>query len=154
MKKLAIITLCVVLLITVFTGCSSTPKSSDNDGNTSANSTVSKKQIPDLTGEWKQTNSKSDDSYQVATISGDTIEINWVSDNGDTKSLYWAGSFIAPSTADEPYKWDSKNDHSKTDGAMLASSDDTKTMTYQNSVLSYEASAMGTTTTVKLEKQK
>lgn len=153
MKKLAIITLCVVLLITVFTGCSSTPKSSDNDGNTSANSTVSKKQIPDLTGEWKQTNSQSNSSYQAATISGDTIEIYWVSD-GDTKSLYWAGSFIAPSTADEPYKWDSKNDHSKTDGAMLASSDDTKTMTYQNSVLSYEASAMGTTTTVKLEKQK
>ena len=154
MKKLATITLCVALFITAFTGCSSTPKSSDNGGNTSTNSTVSKKQIPDLTGEWKQTNSKSDDSYQVATISGDTIEINWVSDNGDTKSLYWAGSFIAPSTADEPYKWDSKNDHSKTDGAMLASSDDTKTMTYQNGVLSYEASAMGTTTTVKLEKQK
>lgn len=157
MKKLVTIALCIVLCITVFTGCSSTPKSSDNGGNTSANSTVSKtpeKQIPDLTGEWKQTNSKADDSYQAATISGDTIEIYWISDNGDTKSLYWAGSFIAPSTAEEPYKWDSKNDHNKTDGAMLASSDDTKTMTYQNGVLSYEASAMGTTTTVKLEKQK
>lgn len=157
MKKLAIITLCITLLITVFTGCSSTPTSSDNGGNTAANLAVSKtpeKQIPDLTGEWKQTNSKDDDSYQAATISGDTIEIYWVSDNGDTKSLYWAGSLVAPTTADEPYKWDSKNDHSKTDGAMLASSDDTKTMTYQNGVLSYEASAMGTTTMVKLEKQK
>ena len=157
MKKLAIITLCVALLTTLFTGCNSTPTSSSNGNSSLASSTESKapeKQIPDLTGEWKQANSKSDDSYQVATISGDTIEIYWVSDNGDTKSLYWAGSFIAPSTADEPYKWDSKNDHSKTDGAMLASSDDTKTMTYQNGVLSYETSAMGTTTTVKLEKQK
>lgn len=80
--------------------------------------------------------------------------IYWVSDNGDTKSLYWSGSFIIPTTADEPYTWDSKNDHSKTGSAMLASSDDTKTMTYQNGVLSYEASAMGTTTKVKLEKQK
>ncbi|MGH4051967.1 MAG: hypothetical protein ACREVX_11580 [Clostridium sp.] len=107
-----------------------------------------------MTGEWKQSNSKSDDTYQAATISGDTIEIYWVSDNGDTKSLYWTGTFVAPTTADEPYIWASKNDHSKTDSAMLASSDDTKNMTYQNGVLSYEASAMGTTTKVKLEKQK
>lgn len=157
MKKLVLITLCVALLTTLFTGCSSTPAGSGNDENTPASSTGSKtpeKQIPDLKGEWKQSNSKSNDSYQAATISRDTIEIYWVSDNGDTKSLYWAGSFISPTTADEPYKWDSKNDHSKTENALLASSDDTKTMTYQNGVLSYEASALGTTTKVKLEKQK
>ncbi|WP_253205444.1 hypothetical protein [Clostridium estertheticum] len=157
MKKLAIITFCVALLITLFTGCSSTSTSSGKGDDTSAKSTESKipeKQIPDLTGEWKQSNSKSDDDYQAATISGDTIEIYWVSDNGDTKSLYWAGSFVAPTTANEPYIWTSKNDRSKTKSAMLASSDDTKIMTYQNGVLSYEASAMGTTTKVKLEKQK
>lgn len=155
MKKLVIITFCVALLITLFTGCSSTPTSSGNGDKTPANVTESKtpeKKIPDLTGEWKQANSKSKDSYQAATISGDTIEIYWVSDNGDTKSLYWAGSFIAPKTVDEPYIWNSKNDHSKTNSAMLASTVDTKTMTYQNGVLSYEASAMGTTTTVKLTK--
>lgn len=146
-KKLTIISLCVALLITIFTGCSSTPTSSGNGGKTS------EKQMPDLTGEWKQSNSKSEDSYQAATISGNTIEIYWVSDKGDTKSLYWAGSFVAPTTADEPYSWTSKNDHSKTESALLASSDDTKTMTYKNGVLSYEASAMGTTTTVKLKKQ-
>ncbi|MDD2402528.1 MAG: hypothetical protein PHD60_10070 [Clostridia bacterium] len=143
MKRMAIISLCVALFITLFTGCSSTPTSSGN-GN----------KIPDLTGEWKQANSKSKDSYQAATISGDIIEIYWVSDNGDTKSLYWAGSFIYPTTADEPYIWNSENDHSKTDSAMLASNADTKTMTYQNGVLSYEVSALGTTTKVKLEKQK
>lgn len=157
MKKLVIITFCVALLITLFTGCSSTPTSSGNGDKTPANATESKtpeKQIPDLTGEWKQANSKSKDSYQAATIGGDTIEIYWVSDNGDTKSLYWAGSFIAPKTADEPYIWNSENNHSKTDSAMIASTADTKTMTYQNGVLSYEASAMGTTTKVKLEKQK
>lgn len=147
MKKLSIISLCVALLITIFTGCSSTPTSAGNGGNTT------KKQIPNLTGEWKQENNKSDDSYQAATISGETIAIYWVSDNGDTKSLYWVGSFVAPTTADEPYSWTSKNDHSKTESALLASRDDTKTMTYQNGVLSYKASAMGTTTTVKLKKQ-
>ena len=147
MKKIAMVGLCVIMLIAVFVGCSSTKTGSGNESGTA------EKQIPDLTGEWKQVNSKSVDSYQSATITGDTIEIYWVSDNGDTKSLYWAGSFVAPTTADEPYSWDSENDHSKTESAMLASTADTKTMTYQNGVLSYEASAMGTTTIVKLEKQ-
>lgn len=143
-KKLEIISFCVILLITLFIGCGSSTTSSSN---------APKKQIPDLTGEWKQKNSKSDDSYQAATINGDTIEIYWISDNGDTKSLYWAGSFVAPTTADEPYSWTSENDHSKTEKALLASNDDTKNIKYQNGVLSYEASALGTTTTVKLEKQ-
>ena len=110
-------------------------------------------QPPDLIGEWKQTNSNSEDSYQSATITEDTIEIYWVSDGGDTKSLYWAGTYVAPTTADEPYVWDSENDHSKTDVSLLASGDDTKTMTYQDGVLSYEASALGTTMKIKLEKQ-
>lgn len=107
---------------------------------------------PDLTGEWKQTNSNSDDSYQAATIQGETIEIYWVSDGGDTKSLYWAGTFIAPTTADEPYKWESINDTEKTSGAMLASSAETKEFTCENGQITYEASAFGTTTTVRLEK--
>ena len=63
MKKLTFINFCVILLITLFTGCSTTPKTTE-------------KQIPDLTGEWKQLNSNSDDSYQAATISGDTIDRN------------------------------------------------------------------------------
>ncbi|GKU24067.1 hypothetical protein [Clostridium folliculivorans] len=149
MKKLGIISLCVALLLTVFTGCSSSSKSTS----TSTASTTTKKAIPDLKGDWKQENSKSDDSYQTAIISGDTIEIYWVSDKGDTKSLYWAGSFETPTTADEPYSWTSKNDHNKTKSSLLASNDDTKKITYQNGELSYEASAMGTTTKVKLKKQ-
>ena len=108
---------------------------------------------PDLTGEWKQTNSDSDDSWQAAMITDDTIEVYWVSDNGDTKSLYWAGSFESPTDDAEPYTWESENDHDKTDSALLASPDDTKTFTYESGELSYEVSALGTTTTVRLEKQ-
>lgn len=130
---------------------------STSTDNGSAQNTASQKaedkQPADLTGDWKQVNSSSDDSYQQATISGDTIEIYWVSDNGDSKSLYWAGSFEAPTTADEPYSWESKNDHDKTDSALMASSDDTKKFTYEKNQISYEASAMGTTTTIRLEKQ-
>lgn len=108
---------------------------------------------PDLTGDWKQVNAASEDSYQVATIQGDTIEIYWVTESADTKSLYWAGTFVAPETTDEPYAWESANDTEKTGSALLASGDETKTFTYQDGQISYDVSAMGMTQTVRLEKQ-
>ena len=114
-------------------------------------SKAEEKTVPDLTGTWKQTNSASEDSYQEASISGDIIEINWVSDGGDTTSLYWYGTFEAP-TVPGAYEWESVADHDKTDFALLASQDDTKVIHYEDGVLSYSASLMGTTTTVKLEK--
>lgn len=106
---------------------------------------------PDLTGEWVQSNSESEDSYQAATITEDTITINWVSP--DSKALYWAGTFEAPNSTDEPYTWESKNDTEQTSTAILASSDETKKFTYENGEISYDVSAMGVTTTVKLEKK-
>jgi hypothetical protein len=107
----------------------------------------------DLSGKWKQTNSKSEDDWQEAIIEGDIIEIYWVSDGGDTKSLYWAGTYEAPAEGIKTYSWDSVNDHEKTNGSMLASSDDTKTITYEDGELSYEVSAMGTTSIVRLQKK-
>lgn len=104
---------------------------------------------PDLTGVWTQVDAG--DSYQQATIQGDTIEINWIGTDG-TSALYWAGSFAAPTTADEPYTWTSTNDTSKTSGALMASSDETKDFTYEDGTISYSVSMMGVTTTVQLEK--
>ncbi len=109
--------------------------------------------IPDLSGDWEQSNKNSETSFQTATIKGDVIEIYWTNTESDTKSLYWAGTFEAPKSA-APYSWDSVNDHEKTDGALLASGDDSKTITYEDGVLSYDASALGTTQTIKLEKVK
>ena len=60
---------------------------------------------------------------------------------------------MAPEIAEEPYTWDSVNDKEKTDSAILASGDDTKTFTYKDGQLSYSVSAMGNTQTVRLEKQ-
>lgn len=108
-------------------------------------------QPSDLTGEWVQVNSNAEDSYQTATITDDTITVNWVMP--DTTALYWAGSFEAPTTADEPYTWDSANDTEQTANALLASPDETKTFTYEDGQISYSVSAMGVTTTVKLEKK-
>jgi len=132
-----------ILMIFLLASCGNDSKSSFDD---------SKKNPPNLQGEWKQTNSKSDDSWQSASITEDTIEVYWISDNGETSSLYWAGTYVAPSNGDEPYSWDSENDHEKTDLAILASTDDTKTFTYKDGEISYSVSAIGSTTTVKLEK--
>ena len=108
---------------------------------------------PDLTGNWKQVNSNSETSYQEAVIEGDTIEVYWINDEDDSKALYWAGSYVAPTAASKEFSWDSVNDKSKTNTALLASGDDTKTFAYNNGELSYSVSAMGMTQTVKLEKQ-
>lgn len=110
-------------------------------------------EVPDLSGEWVQVNNNSEDTWQAATIDENTITIYWVSDNGDTKSLYWAGTFVPPENTDEPYTWDSENDTEQTSMALLASGDEIKTFTYENGQISYEASALGTTTTVRLEKE-
>lgn len=108
--------------------------------------------VPDLTGEWKQVDGNSEDTYHGIYISGDTIEIYWVTESDGTTALYWAGSFKAPTDNKEPYTWVSENDHNKTGMALLASGDDTKEFTYSDGQISYSASAMGMTTTVKAEK--
>jgi len=145
MKERAIMLMLAAVMTLSLTACG-------NSGSAEGQSEPSA--APDLTGEWKQTNSNADDSWQSATIAEGTIEVYWVSDNGDTKSLYWAGTFTAPATADEPYSWKSENDHEKTDMALLASGDDTKEFTYKNGQISYSVSALGTTTTVRLEKER
>ena len=140
MKKLFISTLAICLGLSLL-GCSS-----DTTTQTQEN------EIPDLTGEWQQVNSNSEDTYQVATITDNTIEIYWVTEDANSKSLYWAGTYVAPETPDLPYSWNSENDTEKTSGALLASGADTKTFTYDNNQISYEASAFGETATVQLER--
>lgn len=148
-------TVAVTLTGLVLTGCSA--NSTDTSGKTNAPSPATspskKVEAPaDLIGEWKQTNSKSADSYQSATITADAIEANWVSDGGETTSLYWAGSYTAPTKAGE-FTWESNNDTSKTEGSMLASPSPTKTFSYSDGVVSYQVSMLGTTTTVKLSRK-
>lgn len=91
------------------------------------------------------------DSYQAGYIKegkdgkDGEIVIYWVSDGGDTKSLYWAGTYVAPKDNKETYSWTSKNNKDKTDHALLASGDDTKVFTYEKGEITYKASALGTT---------
>jgi hypothetical protein len=107
-------------------------------------------QTPDLVGEWKQSNSNSEDDYQQATLTADTITIDWVADGGDTTSVYWVGTFEAPTEASGTFT--SVRDAEATDLALLASTDDTKEFTYEGETISYKVSLLGTTMTVNLEK--
>ena len=107
----------------------------------------------DLTGEWKQTNFNDESSFQSALISADKISIDWVNEDDGSTAIYWVGTYVAPTEAADSFTWDSENDKSITDTAIMASGDDTKTFTYKDGVLSYELTALGTTMTVEMEQQ-
>lgn len=150
MKKKIVAMLLVGAMTLSITACSGGAEPS-KDTETKTEATTEKKEPLDLTGTWKS--EEVEGSYQEATISDSAIEINWVSDGGNTKSLYWAGTYVAPTESTDEYSWISENDKEKTGTALLASSDDTKDFTYKDGVISYEASAMGTTKKVELTKE-
>lgn len=132
-KKLAILIVAAIAALSfALAGCSSEPEAP-----------------ADLTGEWVQVDAG--ESYQAATITDDSITINWISDGGKTTSLYWAGTYTAP-TEPGDYSWTSENDTSQTDYALMASTSATKDFAYSDGKISYQVSALGTTTTIELER--
>lgn len=148
MKKLIVpIVLAAALALTGCGGASTTPA-----GAAASAVTEEVPKAPDLTGAWKQSNPNSEKSYQQAMITADTITVEWVSDGGSTTSIYWVGTFAAPTDATEPYTWTSQRDAAATDTALLASTDDAKEFKYEGNTISYKVSALGTTTTVNLKK--
>ena len=46
----------------------------------------------DLTGEWVQTNSASKDRYQAIRITGEAIDVYWISESEGIYMLYWSGT--------------------------------------------------------------
>jgi len=155
LARKATVAIAIAVLGFGLAGCAGSTPSNAPDDKTASDAptkTAPTTKPTDLTGEWVQSNSKSADSYQAATITGDSIEINWISDGGDTTSLYWAGSYVAP-TADGSFSWESANDTSKTSSAMLASSDPTKTFDFVDDIISYQVSLLGTTTKVELKRE-
>lgn len=155
MKKKIFTTFIIGSMVLSMAACGS---ASTNSSSVSSNNEVVQennekiKDPVDLTGTWKSKNN--DGAWMEATINDNTISIDWVSDNGDTKSIYWVGSYTAPTEYSDEYTWTSTNDKEQTESALLASSDDTKDFTYSDSdkELSYQASMMGTTTTVIMTK--
>lgn len=112
------------------------------------------KQPVSLIGEWEQANSNSGESYQIATVTDSAIEMYWYSETDNTTTLYWSGTFTAPTTDDEPYTWTSQNNTEKTSTAIMASGDETKDFTYKNGKITYQASMLGVTKTIELKPRK
>lgn len=153
MKRKFITTLLILSMSTLFVSCGSdkaTEKASTSSSRIEEN--AQEEEVPeqptDLSGVWAS--EENEGSYQEAIITDSTIEINWISDGGKTRSIYWVGSYEAPTDAVEEYSWSSERDKEKTDSALLASTDDSKTFSYKDGVISYEVSALGTTTTLNL----
>ena len=145
MKKQILMMVMISTISLSITACGK----SDTQNNTVNKTETTMEESTDLTGTW--ISEESDGTYQEATITDNYIEINWVTP--DSTSLYWAGTYVAPSGAVDEYSWISENDTEKTDSALLASSSETKEFTYKDGVITYEASALGTTKTVELKKQ-
>ena len=143
MKKKIFTTFIIGSMVLSMAACGS---ASTNSSSVSSNNEVVQennekiKDPVDLTGTWKSKNN--DGAWMEATINDNTI------------SIYWVGSYTAPTEYSDEYTWTSTNDKEQTESALLASSDDTKDFTYSDSdkELSYQASMMGTTTTVRMTK--
>lgn len=135
MKKKIALFLSALFICAIVVGC----------GASSPASSTAPEEPLDLTGNWEEKDAG--DSYQAGYIKDGQIVIYWVSNGGDTKALYWAGSYIAPTEYAETYTWDSVNDTEQTGKALLASGDEVKTFTYENGEITYSASALGVTTT-------
>lgn len=131
------------------TGCSSNTTAEKPQENAEAN--VEESAPLDLTGTWVEKDAG--ESTQTATITADTISIDWVNETEKTTAVYWVGSFPAPDTTEDEYNFTSARDAEATDMAILASTADSKDFTYADGVLSYVVEAMGTSKTVELVRQ-
>ena len=140
----AIASIVCFCIICSFTACSDSSKGTDVDVEEEE-----EVEILDLTGNWVS-KEKGDDTYLAGYIKDDVIELFWIYESDNMSALYWSGSYVAPEDDVDEYKWESVNDKSKTNGALLASTADTKLFEYSNGELKYEMSALGTTTTMIL----
>lgn len=153
MKKMFVMT-AAILLTLVFAGCSSSSQQSASVSDSQSSSGVSEVASAEplnLEGEWKQANKPLAFGPHKAVIDGDTIMIYWIDEDSDSESLYWAGTYSAPTEPGDTWEWVSENNHELTDKSMYAASADTKVFEYENGQILYKASALGTTQTVRLE---
>ena len=117
----------------------------------SSGNTEEEEEILSLVGNWEE--EETGDSYQAGFITEDSITIYWMSvdeDGNTSASLYWAGTYEAPTEDTDSWSWDSVNDTDQTGSALLASDSETKTFTYEDGVLSYAVTLLGTTNIYEL----
>ena len=108
----------------------------------------------DLSGKWHATNSGDEAAATMeAEIKDETITIYLVNKKEDTKMLYWQGTVPTPDTTEDKYDFTSEADTEALSQSLLGSQDKTKNFKYENGVLSFDFTALGTTKTIKMEKE-
>ena len=170
MKKVVV---CVLMLISLvsLTACGGNPATDSEDSVPSAEpEAVPEKTVPpapeetvpaelgepthSLVGQWKQLDVKDGDEYYGAVIDGEKIELHWIGDNGGTRYLYWAGSFVPPpDESEESFSWTSQVGSSRIDKEAIAASEGTHEFTYENGQLSCSVVNGGTETTILMGKE-
>ena len=88
-----------------------------------------------------------------AEIKDGTITIYLVNKKEDTKMLYWQGTVPTPDTTEDKYDFTSEADTEALSQSLLGSQDKTKDFKYENGVLSFDFTALGTTKTIKMERE-
>lgn len=104
--------------------------------------------VLDLTGTWAMEPAE-DGTTMQATISADTIVVNWVIDGQEW--LYWSGSYTPPTEPGDSYKWTSQAD-GDAETALFASSDDTKDFSYKDGVISFDVTIQDKTGTAEMKR--
>lgn len=151
-----------LLLVLLLTACGSEPQQEPSVVDPAPQQTQQEQQTPppvdpqptvqpvDLSGAWRQVDAVETETYQFALVEDGKIDIYWnMPDSG--VMLYWVGTCQTQTDGTEPFSFDSANDTSRTSGALFASSDATKTLTYKDGRISYSAAFMGLETVVELE---
>lgn len=106
----------------------------------SAGGNSSAPQQRDYVGSWNA------DGFE-ATITNDQIVIDMV--GGDSRGLYWKGTFPQPSDVSSTT---SVADKEALDASLLGSGDSTKVFTFHGDQIDFQASMLGVTRTVHLKK--
>ena len=103
-----------------------------------------------FSGPWQ---AKLNDATLNAVITGDGIEIHWIT--SQTDAIYWKGTFPAPpnATRGSVFTIVSVGDTATMEQSLLASQDESKAFTFDNGKLSFKMTVMGVTQIVALEQQ-
>ena len=157
-RKTALLAMLALAVAFAVCGCageqptgSATVSSASASASSSAKEPEPELQVLDLTGTWDQVNRPLIYPFR-AVIEGDTITIWWHDEPNDTDSLYWAGTYVAPTEPSDTWAWTSENDHSRTDVSVMAAQAETKDFRYEDGQLLFYATAMGTEQTAHLER--
>lgn len=150
-KRIITAGLGIVLAITLG-ACSGQPQG--NATGSQESTPVEQKKLLDLSGKWHATNSADEASATFeAEVKDGVITIYFVNKKEDTKSLYWQGTVPTPDTTEDKYNFTSEADTEALSQSLFGSQDKTKDFKYENGVLSFDFSALGTTKTIKMERE-